>query len=160
MGSSANLSPTFFRLVDSPPKKFIWIIIPLGMKSNMYECFGNPKKKKSHPMKHRFFGGIPIECHAQSSPIISLVQAPQQKAWNLHVQRQGIQPLRIGPRRRRRHHHALDANAPRAARRQRIVPGQEGHGAAGGVVAWWGNPWQMEMPKKNHGICCSFFLDG
>ena len=153
MGSSANLSPTFFRL-DSPPKKSIWIIIPLGMKSNMYECFGNSKKSNIPSHETPVFFCIPIECHALSpSPIIPLVQAPQQKAWNLHVQRQGIQPLRIGPRRRRRHHHALDANAPRAARRQRIVPGQEGYGAAGGVVAWWGKPWQMEMPKKNHGIC-------
>ena len=83
-----------------------------------------------------FCWGIPIECHAHPHP------------WNLHVQRQGIQPLRIGPRRRRRHHHALDANAPRAARRQRIVAGQEGHGAAGGVVAWWVAVANGDAPKK------------
>ena len=146
MGSYSNLSPTFFRL-DSPPKKSIWIIIRMLWKS---------KKKTSHPMKHRFFGGIPIGCHA-IIPNHPTSTSPYLSAWNLHVQRQGIQPLRIGPRRRRRHHHALDANAPRAARRQRIVPGQEGHGAAGGVIAWWGNPWQMEMPKKKPWDLLQFF---
>mmetsp|Transcript_79293 Transcript_79293/g.161237 ORF Transcript_79293/g.161237 Transcript_79293/m.161237 type:complete len:259 (-) Transcript_79293:263-1039(-) len=81
---------------------------------------------------------------------------------HLHVQRQGIQPLRIGPRRRRRHHHALDANAPRAARRQRIVPGQEGYGAAGGVVACQLRPDGAEGFHQQRGpkLCHHRIVDG